>query len=348
MKTVINKNEIKKILVIQFRFIGDLLMSTPLIKILRDSFPESHIAFLVEPGPGEVFEDNPHLDEVIYYYKKKNDIIGSYKYFRSLKKKKFDLVIDLVGTTGTAWATYFSKAKYRVGYTVRIRKYAYNIRTGDDSVERYSALKKLVLLKKIGINKEEHKLHLVLNEGHRRFAADFLELNNIDNNKFKVFFAPNSRVHTKRWTREGFAALGDMLTEKYEAQIFMQWGNPDELEYTKGIIRLMKHKPVLMPKVMLKEMAAVIEKCDLMVTCDFGPKHIGTAIGIPIITIFGSTKDIVWNPPERDKFSVVKSNVQCINCGLDNCEHMSCMKNVKVEDIEIAMLKLIEAGHLSI
>lgn len=348
MEPIIDKEKIKKILIIQFRFIGDLVMSTPLIKILRDEFPDSHIAFLVERDPGEVFEDNPHLDEVIFYDKKKDDIIGSYKFFRSLEKKKFDLAIDLVGTNGTAAAAYLSKAPYRVGYNVRIRKYAYNIRTDDDSVERYSALKKLVLLKKIGINKEEHTLYLTLNNNHRKFAEDFFTVNSVTNDRLKVFFAPNSRVSTKRWTREGFAELGDLLAKKYNAHVIFQWGNPEELRYTKEIINMMDTRPVLMPRVKLKEMAGVIEKCDLMVTCDFGPKHIGTAIGIPTITIFGSTKDIVWNPPERDKFYVVKSDISCINCCQDECEHLTCMKDVTVGDIENAMLELKKNGYLSL
>ncbi len=348
MEPKIDKEKIKKILIIQFRFIGDLVMSTPLIKILRDEFPDSHIAFLVERGPGEVFEDNPHLDEVIYYDKKKDDVLGSYRFFRTLKEKKFDLAIDLVGTNGTAAAAYLSKAPYRVGYNVRIRKYAYNIRTDDDSVERYSALKKLILLKKIGIYKEEHKLYLSLNDKHRKFAEDFFTVNNINKTGLKVFFAPNSRVKTRRWTQEGFAELGDLLAGKYSASVIFQWGNPEELQYTKEIIGMMKTKPVLMPLGRLKEMAAVIEKCDLMVTCDFGPKHIGTAIGIPTITIFGSTKDIVWNPPERDKFIVVKSDIHCINCGKDECDHITCMKKVTAEDIEEAMLKLKKNGYLSL
>jgi len=346
MNPIINKEQIKRILIIQFRYIGDIILSTPLIKILRESFPQSHIAFLVEPLPGELLEDNPNIDEIIYFEKRKDDIIGSYKFFRSLKNKKFDLVIDLVGTPGTAWATFFSKAKYKVGYNVRIRKYAYNLVTSDDTVERYSALKKLVLLKKIGIYKEEHKLFLKINENHRKFAEDFFNINNINDDKLKMFFAPNSKIPTKRWTKERFAELGDLLNEKYQAHIIMLWGNPEELKYTREIAELMNYKPVLMPKVMLKEMAAVIEKCDLMVACDSGPKHIGTAMEIPTVTIFGSSMDILWNPPGNDKFVVVKGNVPCIGCGLNKCDHMSCMDNIKVKDIENAMMKLKQNGYL--
>lgn len=348
MNLLLNKEQIKRILIIQFRFIGDIILSTPLIKILRESFSHSHIAFLVERAPGEILENNPNLDEIIYYDKRKDDVIGSYKFFRSLKNWKFDLVIDLVGTPGTAFATYFSKAKYRVGYNVRIRKYAYNLITSDDAVERYSALKKLVLLKRIGITKEEHKLYLSINENHRKFAEDFFKLNDINDGKLKVFLAPNSRISTKRWTKEKFASLGDLLIEKYDAYVIMQWGNSEELKYTREIIKLMKNKPILMPKVMLKEMAAVLEKCNLMITCDFGPKHIGTAVGIPTITIFSSSKDIVWNPPEREKFAVVKGIVECINCGLNDCEEMSCMNKLTVQDVEDTILKIKQNGYLLI
>jgi len=337
--------DVNRILVIQFRPIGDVLLSTPLIKLLRDAYPEAHIAFLVERIPGQVLEDNPHLDEIIYYEHKKSDIIGSYKFFRSLKKQHFDLVIDLLGTPGTAWATFFSRAKYRVGYTVRIRKYVYNIRVSNIVEERYSALKKLVLLKSIGINAEESTLYFPLRNEHYEFAEKFFSEHGIPEKNFTVCLSPTSGRQAVRWRKEGYAALNDLLVEKYRAKIIMLWGGDGEKEYVQEILNLTAFPPVLIPNTSVNQMAAVIKRCSLFIGNDSGVRHVAVAMGVPTIGIFGPTNDITWTPPDRTRNIVVKGKISCLACDLTECDHHSCMKSVEPKDIEQAMFQIEEINR---
>ncbi|MFC1561630.1 glycosyltransferase family 9 protein [candidate division KSB1 bacterium] len=337
--------DIKRILLIQFRPVGDVLLCTPLITILRRRFPQAHIAFMVEPLPGQMLEHNPGLDEILYYRHRKDDIMGSFRFFREAGKQKWDLTIDMFGTPGTAWATLFSRAKIKIGYSLRGRKYAYNYRVNNAIEERYSALKKLALLKVIGIEEETHRLTLNLTDEERDFAAAFFRDNNIGEDGFTVCFAPGAKRQAKGWIAERWAQLGDLLDEKFNAQVILLWG-PGEAGVVSDIVEGMTAEPYVIPGTTLREMAAIIERAKLCVSNCSGTKHIATAVGIPTITVYGPTSPVTWTYPDPERHRFVRSSVSCIECNVKYCSHRSCMYEVYAEDIVREMHEIPEVRIL--
>lgn len=341
-------SEFNRILLIHFRPIGDVLLSTPLISLLRKRFAGAHIAFMVEPLPGQVLENNPDLDEIIYYRHKKDDIVGSYRFFRAVGKRGWDLVIDLYGTPGAAWATLFTRAKVRVGYTFRVRKYAYTHRVNHLLPERYSALKKLALIKAVGINEESAELTLHLVESEREFAARYFQQNKIDRDRLTVCLAPGAKRRIRAWRTVEWARLGDMLRENFHANVVIVWG-PGEEETVKQVADAMNCDPFIIPLTNLKEMAAIIERSHLFISNDSGPKHIATAVGVPTITVYGPTSPSAWTYPDRQRHRFVRGDVPCIGCNRRVCmfaqdspEHMCCMEAVSAEDVVNEMRKIPE------
>lgn len=339
----INRNHIQKILIIQFRPIGDVLLSTPLIRILRKEFPTSHIAFLAEPVPAEVLENNENLNEIILYHKV--NVSSSYRFFKSLENHQFDLVVDLLGSPGTAWAAFFTKAPYRLGYDIRVRKYAYNIRTSRNIPDRYTALKKLALLKSIGIESETDTLTLNLRESERQFAEMFLKNSHLENEQMLVCVSPTSKRQARRWLPYGYSRLIDLLQLKYKMQVLLLWGGNSERDYVQQIADDAQSNPILIPETSVRQMAAIIERCRLFIGNCNGPKHIAHALGLPSVSIYGPTDETVWNPSDRSRHPIVKGNVPCIHCSLQTCFHQTCMALVKPEDIEQAMLSIEEIKH---
>ena len=342
----------KNILIIQFRPVGDVLLCTPLISILRKCYPEAHIAFMVEPLAGQILENNPHLNEIIYYRHKKDDIFGSMRFFRETGKRKWDLVIDTFGTPGTAWATFFSKASVKVGYDVRIRKYAYTHTVSTDQPERYSALKKLALLKAIGIQEELYELTLRLKESERTFGDTYFHKSGFSNTTLTVCFAPASKRETRAWRRDGWVELGDILMERFGANIVLVWG-PGEEGVVKYVAENMKRKPFTIPLTNLREMAAIIEKSDLMITNSSGPGHIAAAVGVPTITVHGPTTPVTWTYPDDRRHKYVQGDVSCIECNRSVClyplgadEHMQCMEAVLPEHIVERMKEIADIRKL--
>lgn len=322
----------KRILLIQFRPIGDVLLTTPLISVLRKNYPEAYIAFMVEPLPGQMLENNPDLNEILYYRYKKDDIRGSLKFFRETGRKKWDISIDVFGTPGTAWASLFSRAKVRVGYTVRVRKLAYTHRVDHLQPDRYSALKKLALLKAIGINDESPELTLRLTEEEHQFAQSYFEKSSINLNKLTVCFAPGAKRPVRAWITDKWSALGDMLREKIDANIVLIWG-PGEEKIVEDVSSGMSQKPYIIPLTNLREMAAVIKRSHLLVSNCTGPIHIAAAVRTPTITLYGSTSPNTWTNPDFSRHRYVQGDVPCIECNLKSCSHLSCMHSIGTDDV---------------
>lgn len=337
MENLKNNPDIKKILVIQFRQIGDVLLSTPFVRILKQNFPDCRIDFLTEPGPAQILEGNPCITDIVLFHHRNNNFKALCFYW-SLKKRRYDLVFDLQGTTGTSLAAFFSKAKYRIGYNVRGRRWLYTIQVQPPREEKYTALNRLSLLKEIGISEEDWKLDLFLQREDEESAESFLNSSGWKD-EFIVAISPTSRRQTRCWIPEGFIATAKMMIAKYHAKVLLLWG-PGEKEYVQKIAEAIGPGAVLIPPTSIRQMAAFIAKTRVLITNNNGQKHLATALGIPTITIYGSSSDKAWNPPDRVNHRVVKGEIPCIGCHLSVCEHLTCMYLVNESDIERELLQI--------
>lgn len=326
------KPEFKRILVIMFRAVGDVLLCTPFVSVLRRQYPDAHIAFMAEPLPAQVIENNPDIDEIIYYRKKKNDALGSLKFFRETGKKGWDLTIDVLGTPGAAWATFFSGANVKVGYTVRIRNIAYNIKVDNRVPPRYTALKRFDLLKAIGIEEETPDPILKLYDSEFQTADAFIESAGIDTGKFTICCAPGSKRQARAWRNDGWAELCDRLISEYSANIILLWG-PGEEPVIEEITGLMKTEPYVIPKTSIREMAAIMSRTHLCLSNCSGPLHLGVSVGLPTVAFYGATNPKDWTYPDPDRHRIViPEGLECLECNLKVCDHKSCMHQTGPDD----------------
>ena len=120
----LEQSRISKILVIKLRAIGDVLLSSVVLKNFREAFPGRQIDFLTEKPCREVVEGNPYLDDVLVFDGHRDSALAL---ILMVRRRKYDLVLDLFGNPRSAILTYLSGAKYRVGYRFGWRRYCYNI-----------------------------------------------------------------------------------------------------------------------------------------------------------------------------------------------------------------------------
>lgn len=328
-----------KILVIQLRRLGDILLTTPVIKVLRKAFPQAQIDFLIEKPFLEIVSGDPYLNNILILEK---GFLSQLNLIKKVRKEKYDFLFDFLGNPRTAWLSFFSKATKKVGFNFRGRKFAYNIRVERDNRPKYIVDFKLDALRAAGIDISggRESLSLVVPFNAQTFADDFFHKNKLDEEKPVIGISPTSRKQTRIWPGKYFAQLADKLIQKYNAKIMFLWG-PGEEEKIGEIVSLMKNKPVIIPRVDIKQLAALIGKCNLLIGNDNGPKHIAVAMEVPSITIYGPTQSECWNPPER-KHQALKADIDCIGCNRNECSSMECMKKVTPEKIEEAFLKMKE------
>jgi ADP-heptose:LPS heptosyltransferase len=259
----------EKILIIQFRPVGDILLTTPVAEYLKENFPGVKISFLVFEQFYPVLEHNPFIDEILEI--KKISKKGLFNFFRYIfhkieiisrvRKNRYDIVLDYIGLPSSAIISFFSGAKYKVGYGDIKRGFLYNIKAGNLKFERYAVVKKYDLLAPFGIPQYKPliKTRLYFSEEENKFADNFYKTNNL-NNKFVVLFSPDSPKIYKRWRFENYRDLGKRLAGEYAAKILIQHG-PGEKEYCEKLVREIGPSAILLPDTSILETADKAYQC---------------------------------------------------------------------------------------
>lgn len=324
-----DKSKINKILVIKPAAIGDVLLSTPVIENLRYTFPEAEIIFLTQKYCKEVLTDNPYLDRVLTYDLRTD---SSYCILRNIRKQKYDLVLDLFCNPRTAFITFMSGARYRVGYKFRLRSYAYNIKIEPRGGEIHNIDFNLDSLRRLGLEIISRQPYFPVGEIHNEFAETFFRENQL-NGTDVIGINPAGTWQTKVWYPEKFIELIRMLGTDYKILLF--WGSKNEKSVAEKIRKHAGNNISLIPGVDLKHMAALIKKCKLFITNDSGPMHIAWVLGVPVAAIFGPTNSKLQGPVGNHTEVIENTRLTCLGCNLTlitDCPYdHACMKDLTPE-----------------
>ena len=169
-----DKVEIKKILCIKPRGIGDILLSTIVLENLKVAFPHSEIHYLTEEFAKRAVENNPFVSKIVTF--KREDLV--FKTINKVRKEKYDLVFDFWSNPKTAQITFLSGAKYRVGFEKRGRKYAYNFLGENGTMGKHAAEDNLALLKYLIFRSTQKKLFMKQRKKRNYLPKNFLSESN--------------------------------------------------------------------------------------------------------------------------------------------------------------------------
>jgi heptosyltransferase III len=328
-KKDINFSEIKKILLIKLRGIGDVLLSTPVIENLRKRFPDAQIDFLTEPPSKDIISDNPFLSNSLIFGRYQKGVL---KFILDLRKAKYDLIIDLFGNPRSAIMTFLANSKYRVGYSYRNRRYAYNILLKSESDLLHNIDFNLYVLKALDIPVNDRNLNIFIKEKDKIFAEKFFK-DNFSNANLVIGINAGGGWETRMWGFHKFAELSDRLIENFGAKILLFWGPGEEYIYQR-IRESMHYEPVIAPITNLKEMSALYRRCSFVVSNNSGPMHIADASGTPILGIFGPTSPFHQGPVGKDCITMVKEGLDCLGCSLLKCPIGNiCMTGLSVDEV---------------
>jgi lipopolysaccharide heptosyltransferase II len=327
------REHIERILVIKLRAIGDVLLSTIVLDSLRHAFPTAQIDFLTERSSREVVEGNRLLDSVIVFDAKSQSGLSL---IREVRRRRYDLVIDLFGNPRSALVTYFSGARYRVGYRFKWRQYCYNVVIEPRGGEVHNTQFNLDALRAIGVPIQDESVVFPIDDVSEEFAERFFRE---VKGTLVVALNPGGGWYTKRWQK--FAELGDVLVEKHNTTIVLLWG-PGEQTTAEAIQQKMKHAAMLIPRTSLKQLAAILKRCTALVTNDSGPMHIAAAVGTPVVAIFGPTNPKLQGPVGDYHIVVRNERIDCLGCNLTKCPIGNpCMEELSVADVAHAFDRLM-------
>ena len=321
----------KKILVIQLRRIGDVVLTTPVAQVLAETFPKAQIDFLVERPCDEALQGNPYISNIRIYDRK-----SPLKGILQVRGEKYDWVIDLMTNPRTRYITLFSGAAVKAGPAFSTAQWAYNVHLPLQSDDIYTAFKKIKMLAPLGIPQDKFPLPLMkLQPCAEEFRAKAFASLGLTKEDLIIGLAPASRRITRQWPPEHYAALAKRIAVELNAKPLIFWG-PGELELAQEIAKRSDGAALVSPPTKnIQELAALIAGTRLLV-CNFnGPKHVATATGIPTLGIYGMCNPKSWTPQDNPLHQTIgRDDLPCISCGRLECPRgLECLKGLPVEKV---------------
>ncbi len=340
--------EAPRILITRTDRIGDLVLTTPLFKALREKFPKASITALIFLEHREIVLGNPYLDEVILYDKKGSErgLGGQFRFSQKLWRKQFDIVIHAHGTNRMHIAAWLAGIPIRRGYARRAawaltHPLSYNKKEGKKQEAEYL----FELLEPLGIvPPREIKTFFPISDHAERSLENLLMFHGVPQDLSWIVLNPSASDVTKMWPAERFAELVTRL-QKEKPRVFLAIGTAKDRPVVE---KLKKNTQVpifdLSGRLSLGMLGALLKRSDLLISNDSGPVHIATAVGKPVISIFGRYEPGLglcrWRP--LGNFSrVVAKDVSHIPAAERKFTYID---EIEVEDVHRAVLSLLKQG----
>ena len=347
------KNNYKNILVFNPAFLGDTVLTTPLIKALRALYPEAKISFCVRPEHALLFYNLSFIDNVVVFDKRNTQkgFAGLFKFAKELTDYNFDLIINLHLSLRSSTLISMIKNAYSIGFSTAVLSYLFNERI-EKKQELCEVERNLMFLsalcddfsldeaKSIGSTLETYVNDVVYNNTSSYFASTSPA-------KKVIGIAPGSVWPTKRYPAAYFIESAEKLYEKgYAVALF---GGKDDKESLDEFASSFKYPYYdFAYKTSLSELPAILKAVDLLLVNDSGLMHIACSVATPCVAIFGpTTKQLGFFPYDNSSIVVENNDLSCRPCGKHGgkkCpkKHFKCMMDIPPTEIIDAALSILE------
>ena len=276
--------------------LGDVVLSTPVYETLKKAFPHLHISVLAASAQAELLADNPNISQVFVFDPKQ-----PLNVFRQLRDEQFDLPLTL-NKKFSATATFFTLctgAKIRVGYNHPENAWAHNIRVSLEGPPRHESENNLDLLRVLGIEEIQSQPRLYFNSAETRKIADLMQQYRPTREQPVVMVKSGTRIAKWGWRWEKFQTVIERLLELDKAQVWLVNGPGEEAELQTAIAN-MQRKPQLLPLLTAKELALLMQECDVLLCNHTGIMHLASAVDKPVCVIFKHGEIKRWGPLNCD------------------------------------------------
>ena len=342
---------VRRVLVVRLRSIGDTVLTTPALIALRRFLPDARIDILLEDWVAPVLEGFDAVDNILTV--KRGDTKDRLRAMYDLRRRGYDVAFNLHGGATAGFFTFASRANYRVGFDNYRNRFFYNILAPSASEfwrqeKTHSAEQQLALLGWTGVPVADRpKTRLTVKPELEDFAARIFRQYEIDENYPFALIHPASVFATKQWAVENFAAVVKHLYER--GIISVAVGTKDDLPilmelFDKSALAVLLHNKTL------PEITAMAAKAKIFVGNDSGIAHIAAAVKTPSVVVFGSSNVEHWHPWTDAPHEVVTENLPCAPCAGYKCtefDEPQCIRRITVERVTAAVERVLTKSGLN-
>lgn len=360
--------EFKRILIIKPSSPGDIIHALPVLRSLRRRYPSAHIAWLVASSFVNLLDADSALDEVIPFDRKRFGRLGRSLtvtrdfgvFVKGLRKRRFDLAIDLQGLFRSGFLSFSSGAKTRIGFR-DAREFAwlfYNHRLAKLDRDTHAAEKNYALSDILGFDNQPLDFRIKITEDDRQNAYEMLKKVDVSPDgslahesqspsqtpRYAVL-VPGTRWETKCWPAYRYGELARRISEHQGMNSILVGGSSDFEAGKKAAETSGGAAHNLCGRTTLRELAALIDRAAVVVTADSTPMHMAAAHDRPLVALFGPTNPERTGPYGRHN-DVVRLNLECSPCyfrKLSQCPHdHACMRDLSVEHVAEAVFQRLQ------
>ena len=334
----------KRILVVHPNWVGDVLFTFPFLAALRENYPEAEITCWVVPRCVELLQEQPFIDEVLVYDERKTcGIFSTWEFITRLRAKKFDAAFMLHRSMTRLLLCVLAGIPKRIGYANWKQRWLLTdplwphpakkgqqarqewIQHGKHKVEYFLDLARFAGIK---VHRPWYQFHVA--ERMKGWAGGQLKTMGVEDKPF-VVVQPGANWELKRWPAENFAKLLDHFVDE-RIPVVVTGSKTDESLIAQVVGRGRRGVCAFYGKNGLEELAAIFHRAALVVTNDTGPMHLASAVGTPVVALFGPTQPQLTGPYGKGRVRILRKEV---GCNEDPCYNLGCKENVCMRAISV-------------
>ena len=333
-----DRGQVRKILIRSVNWLGDAVMITPAIAALRRHFPGAEITVLANPLVSQMFSPHDCVDRVITFHRNgvHRGIAGRFRLAAQLRRQRFDLAVIFTNSFEGALIPWLAGIPVRLGKSsdgrgpLLTHRYPRNLQNTDE----HQVLNYVDMLKYFGIPSVAPVLRLCTTPDEDRDLARLLACRGIGPGEILLGINPGATFGSaKRWYPDRFAEAARELSRRWGARVVIT-GGPDETEMAARIEELLGGACLnLAGATSVRQLMALIKRCDFFITNDSGPMHIAAAFDVPLVAVFGPT-DHRTTSAFFERGAIVRRGADCAPCMLRACptDHR-CMTAVSSDEV---------------
>ena len=336
-----------KILVIKLGSLGDVILSTAALRAIREKFPQGNykISFLIGEESKDILLRSPYIDELLVCDLKNKDkgLKGLWGVGDILRKKNFDIVIDLQNSRASHILAYLSGCINRYGYNNKKFGFLLNHRILDQKLPLDPVTHQFKILKMLGIDLLNNSLELWPSSEDQKAVDELLNAQWLSQVQkvVGINISASKRWSTKLWPLEYLICLCEELGLK-DIRVIIT-GTCQDQALASRLINSLKNTKIINAcgKTNINELAVLIKKCQVFISADSSPLHIASSVGTPFIALFGPT-DALRHLPPGGNYILINKKLRCSPCYKTKCRSKSCMVQISPAEVFAAVMKLLK------
>jgi ADP-heptose:LPS heptosyltransferase len=316
--------------------LGDVILTTPLATDLKSAFPDARVDFMVGAAAAPLLALNPHIDEVVVFDPGKLPAM-----IRAVRERRYDWLVDTQVNPRTAILARLSGVPVRAGWNNRFWGLAYTHRTSRHNTSVYMVRNRQRLIELLGVPPVATIPRLYVSDAELSEGASELRSLGFARGRPAAAIALGTNEPARDWPLEGFAQVAAELERRNVGVVIFRF--PGDAAQADAF-RRHTSAGVFAPWRDDRRFLGTLAHCSVMISANTGPSHMALALGVPRVTIYGSTRPVEWSPAIPTAVALNNPAQACLDCGRKKCPlSYACIRGITPAAVVDATMNLLSA-----